>query len=177
MELSLLGIRFVLGLVLVTASFPKLADQDDFRRALRNYQLLPFSLVRPVARWLPRLELLVGGLLVGGLATRVVASISAIAFFAFSSAVAINLARGRKIECGCFGGSAPRRITWRLVCQDLTLAAGAVALVADPPPHWAGRESLAVLLVATFVVLLEGLITEWLRLARFDGASSFGGVS
>lgn len=166
MELSLLGIRFLLAFVFITAGLPKLAAPDDFRRAVRNYQLLPFSLVRPVAVWLPRLELALAVVLLSGFATRVAASLAASALFAFGAAVSVNLRRGRTIECGCFGGSAPRRITWRLVATDVALGAGGVAMAIAPPPSWAGSDTIAVLLAAAVAVLMRQLLAEALRLRR-----------
>jgi len=166
MELSLLGIRFLLGLVFLTASLPKLAAPDDFRRALRNYRLLPFRLVRPVAAWLPRFELALALALLSGLATRVATSLAATALLVFSAAVAVNLARGRKIECGCFSGLSPREITWRLAARDVGLGAAAVAVATSPPPIWGGRESIAVLLAATLALLCAQLAAEWTRLRR-----------
>ena len=166
MELSLLGIRFFLGLVFLTASLPKLAAPHDFRLALGNYRLLPFRLVRPVAAWLPRVELLLAVLLLSGVGVRGAASLAAAALLVFSTAVAITLARGRKIDCGCLSGSSPREITWRLVGRDAALAAAAVGVAASPPPAWPGRETIAVLLAALFAVLIEQLLSEWFRMRR-----------
>jgi len=165
-ELSLLGIRFLLAFVFITASLPKLAAPDDFRRAVRNYQLLPFSLVRPVASWLPRLELAVGVALLSGFATRVAASVAASALFGFCAAVSVNLRRGRTIDCGCFGGSAPRQITWHLVATDVALGACSVAIAVSPPQGWAASDAIAVLIAAAVAVPIRQLITEALRLRR-----------
>lgn len=171
MELSLLGIRFFLGLVFLTSSLPKLAAPGDFRRALRNYQLLPLGLVGPVARWLPRVELALALALLVGIATPLTAGLTAAALLVFSGAVAINLARGRKIECGCFSGSSPREITWRLVVQDVVLAASAIAVATEAPSMWAGRDSFAVLLGAAFVLVAVQLAMEWMRLRRAVSAN------
>ena len=180
MELSLLGMRLLLGFVFLSSSLPKLAAPDDFRRALSNYRLLPFHLVRPVAVWLPRLELVLALMLMAGVATRAVAFLAAAALLVFSIAVAINLGRGRRIDCGCFGGSSPREITWRLVGRDVALAAAAVAVAASPSPSWVGSESVAVTLTAVLAVLIGQLLSEWLRLRRalsaFDGARHEVGV-
>jgi uncharacterized membrane protein YphA (DoxX/SURF4 family) len=168
-ELSLLGIRFFLGLVFLTASLPKLAAPDDFRRALRNYQLLPFRLVRPVATWLPRLELVLAVGLLAGVATPAIASLAATALFVFSAAVAVNLARGRKIECGCFSSSAPRQIAWPLVARDLVLAVAAAGVAIESPPMWVGRSTVVVAVIAASVVVIEQLAVESARLYRALG--------
>ncbi len=179
MELSLLGIRFFLGLVFLTASLPKLAAPNDFSRALRNYELLPLGLVRPVARWLPRLELVLALALLGGVVTTVTASLAGAALLIFSAAVAINLLRGRRIECGCFSAAAPRRITWWLVLRDVALAAAVIATAARPPATWSlaswpvgaghadvGHDAIAVLIAALVAVASGQLASEGIRLRR-----------
>lgn len=171
MELSLLGTRLFLGLIFLTSSLPKLAAPGDFRRALRNYQLLPLGLVRPVATWLPRVELALALALLVGIATPLMAMLTAAALLVFSGAVAINLARGRKIECGCFSGSSPREITWRLVLQDVVLAASAIAVAREAPAMWAGSDSFAVFFAAAFTLVVVQLATEWMRLRRAVSAS------
>jgi hypothetical protein len=170
-QLLLLGIRLFLGLVFLTSSLPKLAAPADFRRALRNYQLLPLRLVRPVATWLPRAELALALALLVGIATPLTATLAAAALLVFSGAVVINLARGRKIECGCFSGSSPREITWRLVLQDVILAGSAIGVATGAPPMWAGSDSFAVLLAAAFALVVVQLATEWMRLRRAVSAS------
>ena len=166
MELSLLGIRFFLGLVFVFSSLPKLTAPTDFRHALGNYRLLPFRLVAPVSAWLPRVELLLCLVLLSGGAIRVSEAVAAIALVAFSAAVGINVGRGRRIECGCFTPASPRQITWRLVVQDLALAAGAVLLVNDAPPAWVGRDTLAAFFAAAAALATAQLTTEAVRLRR-----------
>ncbi|MBA3736761.1 MAG: DoxX family membrane protein [Actinobacteria bacterium] len=170
-ELSLLGIRLFLGLSFVSSSVPKLVAPIDFRRARRNYQLLPVGLVRPVAVWLPRFELLLGALLLTGVAVRVAASLAAGALLTFSVAIALNLARGRKIDCGCFSGSSRREITWRLVAWDVALSATAIAVAMSPPPVWIGAESVAVFVVVVGLFVSEYLIAESVRLRRAIAAA------
>lgn len=171
MELSLVGVRVFLGLVFLTSSLPKLAAPADFRRALRNYQLLPLRLVRPVATWLPRAELALALALLVGIETSLMATLAAAALLVFSGAVAINLARGRKIECGCFSGSSPREITWRLVLQDVVLAGPAIGVATKAPPMWAGSDSFAIFLAAAFALVVVQLAMEWMRLRRAVSAT------
>ena len=134
MESVELGFRFLLGLVFLSASVPKLFEGGEFREALANYGLLPAGLVDPVARWLPRVELVAGGALLGGIAQSLVAAIAAFLLAVFAVAVAANLIRGRSIDCGCRGSASPRRIGWGLVGRDLALAVMAALLVRAPSP-------------------------------------------
>lgn len=140
MTLLSLGSRFFLALLLLAASVPKLISPEEFRQAVRNYRLLPERLAKPVATWLPRLELTVALMLLAGVAVSVAAMLAAALFVAMAVAVAANLARGRTIECGCFGAITRRRISWGLVAQNLSLALAAGYLGLHP----AGFELLAV---------------------------------
>ena len=128
---------------------------------------------RPVAAWLPRLELVLALVLLAGVATAVSAALAAAALLVFSAAVAVNLARGRKIECGCFGGASPRQITWRLVLRDILLAATAVAISVRPPATWtlldwpnqtsgagSARDAVAIVLAVLSAVVIEQLLAD-----------------
>lgn len=99
--------RIVLGAVFVTASLSKIGQVDATVRAVRAYQILPESLVHTVAYALPYLELAVGGLLLVGLGTRIVAGIAGVMLGLFIAAVASAGIRGLEIDCGCFGGGGP----------------------------------------------------------------------
>ena len=187
MELLLLGARLFLGIVFLSASIPKLFAPREFRRALTNYQLLPVWLVAPVAAWLPRFELLIAAVLLTGVAITITATVAGLALLAFSVAVGVNLARGRSIECGCFGGASPRRITWRLVLRDVVLVAAAFAVAAHPPATWAAvgwpvvtsgpvpmNEAFAVLFATTLAVVIEQVVAEWARLLTNLSAAPSG---
>lgn len=50
-----LTFRFVVAFTFLWAALPKLFDTAAFERAVANYGLLPQRLVRPIARWLPRI--------------------------------------------------------------------------------------------------------------------------
>jgi putative oxidoreductase len=160
------------------ASVPKLIAPLDFSRAVANYELLPSRLIRPVAAWLPRLELAAGLCLLVGLLLPLVAAVTAGLLLVFTVAVAINLVHGRRIECGCGGFTAPRRIGTALVLRDLMLV-GAAALVALKAPgpiavpyaslaHGSGvatSDAVAVLLVAAVAVILSSTLAEARRLS------------
>jgi hypothetical protein len=174
-----LGFRFLVALLLVTAAIPKLRNAEDFRDAVENYRLLPRRLAPGFAWWLPRIELVLGGALLIGLVPSPMAAAACLAFVAFSAAIAVNLARGREIDCGCLSSSTPRRITWRLVVVDLLLAAAAAAVVMWPTGTWTildvgitpsaavtHGDALAVLATAICAVLLARLANEGLRLRQ-----------
>lgn len=173
------GFRFILALVFVLAGLAKLSSSSEFLQAVSNYELLPERWVSPVAKWLPWLELTAGLLLGVGILTTVAFALAAM-LLSFSLAVSVNLARGRRIDCGCFGSAAPRRISWGTVGRNLALALLAF-LVAVGSPHgfglWeplqvSGRthisdtEGLALLVSATTAALAIEIASLGFRAAR-----------
>jgi uncharacterized membrane protein YphA (DoxX/SURF4 family) len=100
------GLLVRLGLAavwLISGGF-KLADPGQTYVAVQAYDVLPDSLVGVVATAMPLLELVLGVLLLAGIATRAVAVVSAVVLLVFIAAVIQSWARGLTIDCGCFGG-------------------------------------------------------------------------
>jgi hypothetical protein len=60
-------------------------------------------------------------LLIFGLFTKAAAFLSAILLVSFLLAVGLNLARGRDIECGCFGHRSQRRLDTAVLVEDVFL--------------------------------------------------------
>jgi uncharacterized membrane protein YphA (DoxX/SURF4 family) len=96
--------RLVLGGVFVVAGAGKVPDPAAAVRAVRAYQLLPESLVAPVAFGLPVIEIAVGLALGLGVFVRTAALASAVLLVVFLVGVGSAWARGLQIDCGCFGG-------------------------------------------------------------------------
>lgn len=175
-----LGFRFVLGVLFVAAGVAKLGQRRLFASAVRRYRVLPESVVGPVAAGLPWLELGVGGLLIGGIALPVVAVAAAGMLVVFAAGMALNLGRGRRIDCGCRGVGVPRRIGWPSVARNLVLAAAAAAVAAaSPGPRLASTrpadlvsvgDAVAVLLISAVAVLAVGVTVEAARLWRASTA-------
>lgn len=132
-DAAALAFRFILAFVFLAAAVPKLAGRREFQRAVANFGLLPRRLVGPVAAVLPPMELVCAAALLVGFAVTPIALAAAVLLILFGLAIAVNLARGRQIDCGCSGSVAPRTISWELVAGDLALAAMAlVAALANP---------------------------------------------
>lgn len=149
--------RFVLAFVFLSAAIPKLLRPFEFERAVENYRLLPSRLVRPLANWLPRLELVGALAVLVGVAVAPIALVMAVLLVGFATAIGINLARGRSIDCGCFNSTVPRKIRWRLVVGDIVLASAAVLVAVVPEPSVARADVVAFSLVAAAVVLGQQL--------------------
>ena len=97
-------VRLVLGGILVTAGALKAIDPQSSVAAVRAYELLPDALETIVGWALPFAEIALGLLLMAGIATRVLAVVSAGLLVIFIVAVVSAAARGLSIDCGCFGG-------------------------------------------------------------------------
>lgn len=171
------------------ASVPKLRARNAFVRAVRNYRLLPERLNEPVATWLPRLELALAVALLLGVGTSIVAGVAGVLLVAFAAAVSANLARGRRIECGCATAPSPRTIGWGLVARDLALAGMATAVVtADPgvlavapigaqeTVSLAESDAVAIAMLAALSVLAYLLASAWLAMQTATRASLRSGV-
>jgi uncharacterized membrane protein YphA (DoxX/SURF4 family) len=176
-DAAALAFRFGIGFVFLQAAVPKLLARPAFERAVRNYALLPSSVVRPVAAWLPRIELICAIALLIGVAVPEVAMAGAFLLAIFASAVALSLARGREIDCGCQGSIVPRQISWSLVASDLALAGLALfvaitnpdVLTLDVPASAAStslttQDGFALLLLAGTLVVGQLLVSNWLNL-------------
>lgn len=96
--------RLGLAAVWLVSGWVKFSDPTQTVVAVRAYQLLPADLVRPFAAVFPMVELVLGLLLLVGLAVRPVAIVSVFALVALIAAIASAWARGLSIDCGCFGG-------------------------------------------------------------------------
>jgi putative oxidoreductase len=180
MQLLVLAARLVLAFVFLISSLPKLFKAQEFARAIANYKVLPTGLSEPVALWLPRVELACAGLLAFGTLTTPAATALALLLIFFSGAAAINLFRGRRIDCGCFGSLAPKSITWAAVARNLFLAIMATWVATHPSgAAWIGadtsrasgtpslvQENFAVLIASSTAALGALLLTESWRLRK-----------
>jgi len=134
--------RLVVGGVWVAAGLLKLPDPPESVRAVRNYRILPESLVPFIGHTLPLLEVLVGVCLLLGLLVRVSASVSCLLLVAFIVGIAVAWARGLSIECGCFGGSGgtledyAAKYPWE-IARDVGLLLASAWLVWRPRSPWA----------------------------------------
>jgi uncharacterized membrane protein YphA (DoxX/SURF4 family) len=137
-------VRVALAAVFAIASLAKIGSVEAMVRAVRAYQILPESAVRPVAYALPYLELAVALLLLLGIGTRLVAGIAGTMLVLFIAAVSSAGLRGLRIDCGCFGGGGAVVHTHYLreIGRDLIFLLGAAWLLIRPASHLALDEYL-----------------------------------
>lgn len=135
-----LAARFGLAAVWFTSGIAKAASPLETKVAVRAYDLLPESVVGPVATVLPYLEIALGLLLVLGMVVRAAAIGSAVLLLVFIGGVISAAARGLSIDCGCFGGGgtvAPGQAQyWQEVARDIGFLALAAYLIVRPATPW-----------------------------------------
>ncbi|MDQ2894379.1 MAG: hypothetical protein M3Y09_01830 [Actinomycetota bacterium] len=124
------SIQLAVGATFAVAVVPKLYRPSRFRRIVAGYDLFP-QLAAVAAIAVMAAEASIAVALLTGLLMAVVLplALGVVALFAFATGV--NLARGRNVECGCFGGSEERisaRSLARLLVLGLALACLATAL-------------------------------------------------
>lgn len=131
-----LAVRLGLAVVWAWAGFAKIADPAEAAQAVRAYEILPESMVKPAGYGLPFLELALALLLLIGLGTRIVAVVSALLLLAFIVGIASAWARGISIDCGCFGGGgtvdASKTEYFREILRDSGFLLLAAWLIARP---------------------------------------------
>ena len=99
-------VQIALGVIFVVAALPKIVDPPSFAHMIYNYRLVPGPLVNFLALFMPWLELLCGLALILGIWKVAARNLIAAMLVMFIVAIAINLARGNAIDCGCFDVSA-----------------------------------------------------------------------
>lgn len=135
-----------IAVLLAGAATHKVRAPARFARQLADYQLLPDSLVRPVARLVPLLELAIAFALLLPV-SRGWAALSAASLLAlYAAAIGINLWRGRRdIDCGCAGPDQAQPLRPVLLLRNSVLVV--LALLASVAP------------IARDMTLFDGFVT------------------
>ena len=120
--------RLAVGALFVFAGYIKVRNSFLFEMAVDSYRLLPPSGVIVVARTLPWLEIVLGGLLLAGWKLRYTAAATALLLGGFVIAMSITYARGIEANCGCFGFT--ERISPFTLARDFLLFAATAFLAA-----------------------------------------------
>ena len=158
-----------LALVFAPAAWHKLRERDLFAAQVQAYAILPRRL-RVLAHALGPLEAAAAMALLGA-APGAGAGLAAGLLLIYALAMALNLLRGRVLDCGC--GGAPQPLSWGLVVRNLAmvLMALAAALPRDARELTLDDAWLFGLAVTAWLVLLAAL-NQMLR----QGSSLRGAV-
>ena len=161
----------VLGLTFIAAAVTKLARGAAWRRTLAAYRL-PGGVSRLVASVIPVVELVIVGLVVAGLGATA-GLVSLVALVSFSAAIVVARVRsGRRLGCGCFGGSTTRDYRV-LLTRNLALAGialGAWRMGEDAPLVRSLREPGGADLLPAALLVLGLALAAWVGATAFAGA-------
>lgn len=148
-------LRGGLGVVLLTASAHKLRDIPAFRAAVAEYRLLPEAVAGLAAVLLVLVEVGAALALLVPIDARPAAALAAALLALYTSAIAINLARGRRdLDCGCAGPARRQPIGGALVARNLVLLAAALACALPIGPRALGWVDVATVVVAVATLAL-----------------------
>jgi peroxiredoxin len=161
MDAALLIARLVLAAVFILAGLAKLSDLKGSRKAIIEFGL-PAVVASPLALLLPLAELGVGAALIPA-SSAWWGALGAVGLLVlFVVGISINLARGKKPDCHCFGQLHSAPAGWKTLARNGVLAAIAGFVV------WAGSEGggagpsaiswLAALSMAQLLGLLGGVL-------------------
>jgi uncharacterized membrane protein YphA (DoxX/SURF4 family) len=181
---AVLGFRLLLGLIFLRAGLSKMWNRAAFTQAVQSYRLAPARVSRWIGRWLPMLEAALGILLVLGIEQRLTGWTVSGLLTLLGAAVSVNLVRGRAIDCGCTGGTAPKSITWWTVARNAGLTAMSMSVALFPPsvlsleslwrasgPSVPSLSTGLAMVDLTLIVMLSWLLAkEALRLSRAAGS-------
>jgi peroxiredoxin len=124
--------RLLLAAVFVLAAAAKLADRATARRAFED-----FGVPSPLTGWLsiavPLVELAVAVSLVPNATAQVAGGAALALLLLFSAAIALNLARGRKPDCACFGQVQSAPIGGTTLLRNGVLAAVSAGILVGGP--------------------------------------------
>jgi peroxiredoxin len=158
MDVALLAARVLLAAVFFVAGATKLLDRAGTRQTVVDFGV-PASLAPPVAVVLPLVELGVAGALIPGPSAWWGALGSLALLLLFIGAIAVNLARGRKPDCRCFGQLSSSPVGWTTVVRDGVLGAAAGFVVSQGPaqPELSAVEASA-LSTAELGLVIGGIV-------------------
>jgi uncharacterized membrane protein YphA (DoxX/SURF4 family) len=114
--------RLALAAVFLWAAYTKLRDPwMIFAMEIDAMHIVPGTMVEPVARTMPWLELALGVLLVIGIQTRYVATVATVLLAGFFSMLVFLYVKGFQGDCGCFGPG--ERLGPKTLARDAVLVA------------------------------------------------------
>jgi uncharacterized membrane protein YphA (DoxX/SURF4 family) len=172
-------LRITLGLVFLVSALTKLRAPQQFVEGVVDYQVLPTALARLYGRLLPPVELGVGFLLAAGTALPIASVVAILLLISFGLAMGINTARGRRLDCHCFGAAAAVPVGWAAIGRDAFFLALAVPVTwtsfaggLATGSFWFTPTILAEAASALVAVLLYFLIEQWAVLIHVNNTTS-----
>ena len=128
-ELTVYSLQLAVGCVFLAAAAGKATNIGAFRLAVASHAVMPVRLVSVAAPALVLLEFLVALALMLGYIVAVAGSIAIVMLSLFAMSIVVNLSRGRRIPCGCFG-SKTEEISPRSLLRIALLVVPTIVLLA-----------------------------------------------
>jgi uncharacterized membrane protein YphA (DoxX/SURF4 family) len=169
------SLRAGLAFLFLWAVLHKLRDLAGFRAVVRNYRIVPESWLDSLSSAVIVMEICVSlGLVVPWWAPGAAAA-AALLLLAYTTAIALNLARGRRdIDCGCAGLASSQPLGIALVARNLVLVGLALASALPTAPRrlmWI--DAFTVPLLTVLLLLLyaaaDGTLANGTKLAALAG--------
>lgn len=153
------ALQLSLGFVFLLSTLPKLRRPMEFAQSVVEYRILPAKIASIVALALIPLEAFLMVAFLTGWRTDAAFPIALVMLSIFTIAVGINIRRGRRIACGCFG-SASEQISRRTLARLLVLLTVVLLLFAFRSRAGISVLNLAVLMAAgsTWIYLLQAVM-------------------
>ena len=123
--------RAVLAGVFLYSGWVKVRAPLQFAAAISGYQIVPMSLILPLADYLPWVEIALGVVVLVGWKIRWVAAASAALLGLFIAVQTVTYLRGIDADCGCFGFG--ERISPFTILRDAVFLLPAVLLIRQKP--------------------------------------------
>ena len=153
-----LVLSYLLAALFLVSGIAKVLRIADFREAVAGYNLVASSMVGPIATAVPAMELTIGMAFVIGAQRLVVALLAGTMVLVFTMAVVVNLWRGRRIDCGCYGISRERRTGWPTVSRNVMFLIATLCLVviarSQSPTALDSQISLPAAIVVTTILAI-----------------------
>jgi uncharacterized membrane protein YphA (DoxX/SURF4 family) len=128
MEWLLRICRLILGGIFLYASIDKIIHPAQFAQIVVNFKILPRSMVNIFAITLPWVEAVTGVFLIAGFYEWASLTVVNGLTIAFMTTIAISLARGLNVTCGCFTTDPDvGKMNWLTFLRDLSFLIPGVA--------------------------------------------------
>jgi uncharacterized membrane protein YphA (DoxX/SURF4 family) len=122
--------QVAIGLLFVVSGLAKIWSSEAFALQIHNFRVMPMWPENLVAMTLPWVELLAGLSLVLRVRPRGGALVASVLMAFFTLLIAVALARGLDVECGCFGTADATRVGFVKLGQNFgMLVLSAIGLV------------------------------------------------
>lgn len=159
-ELRILS-QFGIGIIFLLSSAGKLVNFGGFRRAIEEYKFVPKSLIGAVGFIVILFEGVLAITHLTGRLLIVMLPAAILMLTSFAVAVAVNLVKGRKIPCYCFGDG-DELISAGTLTRVLIILSGEVLLLKAHEVLFPERISLPMLGLGLFWVIFALLVSLWI---------------